>query len=197
MATKTRPSPVISKAPCAKCPFRKDVPIYLRLGRREEIARSVADGLTFWCHETTVATENGEALTAGPSSAECAGAAKAVMLSGGSTQSMRIAERLGMVDLDEVAARGVEVWSLHEWTELEEGSTGENPIHSEVETCSYVGPNCTAPIGYMGSNGGVVRGTEAADAECVTCGEAICSSCLEDYDECPSCRGDDADDDWE
>ena len=34
-------APTVLKAPCAKCPFRSDVPIYLRAGRREDIARGL------------------------------------------------------------------------------------------------------------------------------------------------------------
>ena len=37
-------APTVLKAPCAKCPFRSDVPIYLRAGRREDIARGLHRG---------------------------------------------------------------------------------------------------------------------------------------------------------
>lgn len=185
---------VISKAPCRKCPFRKDVPIYLRSSRREEIATSIADGHTFFCHETTV--DDGEGgLTADSNSLECAGAAKAVMLSGGTTQHMRIAERLGMADLDEVADRGADVWPLHEWTLLADGATGDNPEYEEIRTCSVVDAGCLAPAGYLGMGGGVVRGTVAADGECAECGEPVCSNCLGGGDTCSMCSYGGEDDD--
>lgn len=37
------------RRPCPNCPFRTDVPPYLRGARAEEIARSIANGSDFRC----------------------------------------------------------------------------------------------------------------------------------------------------
>ena len=40
-------------APCAKCPFRRDVPGFLMQERAEEIAEAITEGdAAFWCHQT-------------------------------------------------------------------------------------------------------------------------------------------------
>jgi hypothetical protein len=185
----------ISQAPCAHCPFRKDVPIYLRQDRREEIAESIANGHFFPCHETTSHDEDGSAYWTGET-VECAGAAKAVMLAGGTTQMMRISERMGWADLDKVAERGPEVWELSEWRRLAEGSTGDDPvweIEEYVNTCHVVDAGCTAPAGTLGAGGAILDGLEPADFECEHCGEwtcescsngdGVCNMCVEDYGE--------------
>lgn len=177
---------VVTAAPCAKCPFRKDVPIYLRAGAREEIARSLIDGRTFPCHGTVHYTDEGDGYDTSDST-QCAGAAKALMLSGGTTQMMRIGERLGLVDLDKVAERGADVWSLSEWVQLEEHSTGDNPVFEDVRACNTVEAGCLAPAGYMGSGGAVISGTESADGECPMCGDPVCSECADDEGHCGNC----------
>lgn len=189
-------APAITKAPCRKCPFRKDVPIYLRRGRREQIRDSlVLDDATFYCHETVEHDDDGEAETA--DSTPCAGAAKALMLSGGTTNLLRISERLGLLDLEEVARRGPDVWELNEWTRLAEGATGDDPEEdpeAEVETCSVVAGGCEAPAGYLGGGGGVVRGTEAAGGTCASCGDPVCDACRHGDDgPCFNCLDEDED----
>lgn len=185
---------VMTKVPCKLCPFRRDVPIYLRRDRRAEIALSLANGETFWCHSTVdydAEYEDDEEGSTGDTtdSLECIGAAKALLLNGGSTQSMRIADRLGLVDLDAVEAAPVEVWSLSEWQRLAEGATRDDlAAEEEVETCSVVDTGCLAPAGFLGSGGGVVLGTEPADDECSECGEPVCSACLPESGICPNCE---------
>lgn len=177
---------VIAGVPCAKCPFRKDVPIYLRRARRQDIADSMNAGQDFLCHATVDydgEDDEGEAQADTTDAQICAGAAKAAMASGGTTQMMRIAERLGMADLDRTAQRGADVWSLDEWVRLAEGATGENPeweIDEDIETCNTVDDGCLAPAGFMGMGGAVIRGTEAADLRCSECEEAVCSNCAVD-----------------
>lgn len=180
---------VVTAAPCANCPFRKDVPIYLRSGRREEIARGLIDGHTFHCHATVDYDDEGDGHETSES-VQCAGAAKALMLSGGTTQMMRIGERLGLVDLDKVAERGAEVWSLADWVRLAERSTGDDPVFTddEVNPCGTVDEGCLAPAGYMGSGGAVISGTESADGECPECGEPVCSNCADAYGHCGTCH---------
>lgn len=164
--------------PCAKCPFRRDVPIYLRAERREEIARHIADGGTFPCH-ATVRWEEGEDAEEIPDesgSMICAGAIKSAALSGGSIQLARIGERLGSIDTEKIEQSGAEVWPLMDWPLLAEGAV-EGAEPEEIETCSVVWDRCEAPAGWLGGGGGVVRGTIAADGECPSCGEPVCSAC--------------------
>lgn len=175
-------TPTVLKAPCAKCPFRSDVPIYLRAGRREDIARSLHRGEHFTCHEHT----GPECDRHGP---ECVGARKAIALDGGSTQMGRIEERLGMVDLDELAERGADVWPLSTWPLVPEGETAATwdlDDAEDVEPCTTSNPGCLAPAGWL-EGGSVVRGTTSADGECPTCGEPVCSECADGNGRCESC----------
>lgn len=191
----------VQKAPCAKCPFRKDVPIFLRTERRQEIATSLINQQTFWCHATVTHRDDddGEEYADTRDAVECAGAVKALMLVGGTTQSARIAERLGMVDLDQVEASPVECWDLNTWQALAEGATGDDPEmdeEAEIETCSYSGSGCYAPAGWLGGGGGVIHGTEPADGRCEQCGEAVCSNCRHGDDgPCFGCL--DEDEEWD
>lgn len=79
--------------PCSKCPFRTDVPGYLRRGRAAEIAGAL-DRSTFSCHETV------HALGAPKSKPEqhCAGALIMMEREGVRGQMVRIAGRLGLYD---------------------------------------------------------------------------------------------------
>lgn len=180
--------------PCTSCPFRKDKPIYLRRGRRAEIAQALLSGQSFWCHGTVDydgdEDEWGEVEPNTANAKMCAGAEKALMAIGQSSQMGRIAERLGLVDLDRQEARGAEVWDLHEWQRLNEGATADNPEgdgdDDEGEPCGTVGPNCIAPAGFL-VGGGVVEGTEAADSECTECGEPLCSECADAQGRCGLC----------
>ena len=193
MTAPTRTTRAISAAPCAHCPFRKDVPIYLRQDRREEIADTIRRGSWFPCHETT--SDDGEGdLYAGADAVECAGSAKAIMADGGTTQTMRIAERLGMVDLDTVETKGPDCWSLNEWVRLAEGATGDSPeweIEDEILTCCTVGPDCLAPAGFLSASGAIEDGLVAADGECAACGEGLCSNCADDEGMCSMCSEED------
>lgn len=189
-------TPVISAAPCVKCPFRKDVPIYLRRERRVEIAEVLVNGGNFPCHATVDYDVEEDEEPDDSDAVMCAGAAKAIMANGGSTQMMRIAERLGMVDLDRVEKRGPEVWDLLTWQNLAEGATADNPEKEpEVLTCCTVDENCLAPAGWGGFNGGVVEGLVPADGECSECGEPLCSECGGEAMLCSMCRPWDEEDD--
>lgn len=173
----------MTKAPCAKCPFRMDVPIYLRAARRSEIAASLLRGETFPCHATVEHDEEGDAC--GGEWTPCSGAEKALMAVGQTTQMARISARLGLLDLDGVAERGAECWDLNTWQSLPEGAT-EGCEPEEVATCSVVDPGCLAPAGFL-VGGGVQMGTEPADDECRVCGEPVCSNCLRADGCCATC----------
>lgn len=86
--------------PCAKCPFRTDVPPYLLPERVEEI-EAVLDRGEFTCHETTVPVEGDDGSTDmedGPNAQHCAGALILLEKLERPSQMMRICERLGMYD---------------------------------------------------------------------------------------------------
>jgi hypothetical protein len=87
-------------SPCSNCPFRSDVPPYLRKARVTEIERSLEQS-EFLCHKTVQhhEDEHGEVWDADTSqSAHCAGALILLEKLGRPSQMMRIAERLGMYD---------------------------------------------------------------------------------------------------
>jgi hypothetical protein len=89
------------KAPCNNCPFRHDVPGFLRQERAEEIAASLLSDQSFPCHKTTEddEDEDGESFRyATPDSQHCAGAAIMLMHMGEPNQMMRIAMRMGWFD---------------------------------------------------------------------------------------------------
>lgn len=178
-------SVVVCESPCAKCPFlakfRGDDD-YLREGRRADIARSLLTNGTFHCHETTTASEDGESMYAGRGAVECAGSVLMMLRADRDTQSVRIAERLGMFDSVAFLARNKRVKS---WTLADALGEAED---MEVATCNTVGPDCLAPAGYM-VGGEVVHGTDDADDECSECGDPCCSNCLTDDGLCGQCGG--------
>ena len=88
--------------PCAKCPFRHDIPGYLMAERAEEIAETLTtyQGV-FPCHETVdykgADDEEGNGVVKDDSQ-HCAGAMIMLEHMEMPNQMMRIAERLGMYD---------------------------------------------------------------------------------------------------
>jgi hypothetical protein len=93
------------KTPCNNCPFRHDVPGFLRQARAEEIAESLLNDQTFPCHKTTkdAEDEDGESYRyADGTSQHCAGAMIMLMNMGMPNQMMRIAMRLGGFNPDEL-----------------------------------------------------------------------------------------------
>lgn len=184
----------ITQAPCKMCPFRKDVPIYLRPERRQEIAESLINDQNFMCHGTVNYDVEWDEEPNTADAVICAGAAKSLMLSGGTTNLMRVAERLGLADLDRTEERGPDVWPLWEWPTLEEGSTGDDPVHISIETCSVCGPGCEAPAGFMGAGGGVIQGDVSADERCEECGEPVCGVCISIDGLCDWCTEPEEDD---
>lgn len=100
------------KTPCTLCPFRRDVPGYLRRARAEQIAGALRDhgiggGTTFPCHETAPRTDSPR-----PRWRACAGSILVTASDQGPNQAMRIAERLGLLNLERVqyASRHVAVF---------------------------------------------------------------------------------------
>jgi hypothetical protein len=158
------------KRPCPHCPFRRGMG-YLHGERAEEIARAVAGGSTFACHQTTVPSEDDFDMVEGPNSQMCAGAMIALMRDDAPNQQMRIAARLGVLDLDALDM-DAEVGTLLEF--VREHAGDDEP---ESEPCSVADYGCQAPAGYL--EGGVV--VPAVDREdtfcCEACGDYVCDNC--------------------
>lgn len=96
--------PYNMSSPCPECPFRNDRPGYLTKARVIEIQRGLVRG-EFPCHKTTESVETDEgqcdrAITA--ASKHCAGALILMENTGDVSQMVRIAERLGMYDADDL-----------------------------------------------------------------------------------------------
>jgi hypothetical protein len=164
--------------PCPKCPFRQDIPAYLRGERAREIAEVLANGGSFACHQTTVdAPEDDEdfggEMMEGPNSQMCAGAMRALMQSGGPNQIMRIAERTKSLDVDKLD-KSVPVGSLTDFIEHHSEEADEE------ECCSVVGPGCLHPAGIM--MGGTILPAETKEPTegCISCGESVCEGCSEE-----------------
>lgn len=191
MTTSSRDRSAARAAPCAKCPFRSDVPIYLRRGRRHEIRLALLDGQGFTCHETTVPieTEDGTEMAVTSDSQQCAGAIKSIFKGGGDTNHIRVMARLGLIDPDAIEATGAQVWDINDWVSAAEGDTAATFHRQPVIPCAISNAGCEAPAGYL-VGGAVVLGDTNADHECVVCGDPVCGNCLNGQTACPYCTED-------
>lgn len=160
------------KSPCPECPFRNDLPHgYLRAERITEICESIYNGASFPCHKTTIETQDGNDLMAGPDSQQCAGAEIFLAKQGTSTQMSRIAERLGfhVATLDMTAP----ICGSHREMLKAHGHDEEN----EYESCHIADSGCLHPAGWM-SGGGVIECTDGEETQsCVGCSEPVCEAC--------------------
>ena len=85
--------------PCAQCPFRHDIPAYLRPERAEEIMESLVNHqASFPCHKTLVPSDDDFELRETKKTEHCAGALIMLESMELPNQMMRIAERLSMYD---------------------------------------------------------------------------------------------------
>lgn len=180
-------SKVMATAPCAKCPFKDGD--WLREDRRQEIADALKGDQTFFCHstvdyETEVEDDHeGDGLVTSDSR-ECVGAHVLSVRSGFATQYHRSLERLGIMPDDEDFKDESIPWkNLDDWV-LQGGE------REYVETCSYVGPDCEAPAGWMSGNGAISYGEVAAEEECESCGEPVCGACINTDGYCGFCAED-------
>ena len=178
--------------PCAHCPFRTDVPGYLRRERALEIAEAVACGSEFPCHETTVSVEewdgDGGDMVADENSQFCAGALIAMENAGHANQVMRIAERVGVYDAERLDMKAPVVKSLHQF--VEHHNSGGDGFDTEV-TCGVVDQGCLSPAGVL-LNGFVLPVQPDGEvAECPTCGQHVCENCSDDEGVCNHCSEDD------
>lgn len=159
--------------PCPKCPFRTDVPPYLRPDRAQEIARSVQSGGEFFCHETTVPDPDDDAeMIENEGSMVCAGSLILMEKARTPNQMMRIAQRIGMYDPERLDLTAPVPGSWSEWQHRFVPEEDE-----DREPCGIVGPDCEAPAGWA-TGGGIVENTESyADDECPSCGIPMCGAC--------------------
>lgn len=92
------------KRPCSGCPFLKLGGVkHLGERRSREIAEMLAShsGGSFPCHKTTVFDEEGGHVLSNPGEQHCAGALLFMeKVNEEATQTIRIAERLGLYDKD-------------------------------------------------------------------------------------------------
>lgn len=87
--------------PCKDCPFRTDITFYLTRGRVYEIWSGITDlDGTFSCHKTVEYDDDGNHVRSNPKEQHCAGAMIALMKLEQPNQMMRIAGRIGSLDLD-------------------------------------------------------------------------------------------------
>lgn len=173
------------RRPCQHCPFRTDVPGYLRAERAAEIARSLAEGAIFPCHETTVEVEeedgDGGDLVAGPDSQFCAGALLCMEKMGTPNQAMRTAERLSLYEHGRLDRRSPVVESLVAFVD-------HHGDQEETECCHVVNGDCEAPAGYMVEGMVIGAVAEGEVHDCPECGEPVCDSCSNDDGVCAYCE---------
>lgn len=174
------------KRPCPHCPFRKDIPGFLRRERASGIARDIANGSTFACHETTVPDEWDEGeLVADENSQFCAGALLVMEKSELPNQIVRISERLGVYDparLDMAAP----VHDSFAAFVYHHGGTEERDDEID-ECCSVVEHGCEAPAGYMVNGVAVPAEPEGEVHICESCGQPVCDNCSDDNGICLNC----------
>lgn len=203
----------VTSTPCAKCPWRvkfKGDDDYLRPGRRAGIMRDMlADG-TFPCHESIDHADEGSddydelEIEDGidySKSVECAGAALVLLRAERSTNMLRVLERIGMVNLDELLEHNttVKLWTLREALDETAPDADVDDAGREIEgTCSVVNQSCTAPAGYM-IGGEVVHGEDLIETRCPVCDEFVCEECSDDDGACLNgrCSQTDEDDDYD
>lgn len=109
------------KAPCVNCPFRigQGELFGLAPDRITEIVRAPA----FQCHKTVdYDVEDDEAPGAGNKPQQCAGLMAVLHREGRPNQIMRIAERLGALDPDQLDPRGEAYPSLEAARAAHEGA---------------------------------------------------------------------------
>jgi hypothetical protein len=93
--------------PCPECPFtRGPKAVRLTRGRVRELTANMLrrDGGTFSCHKTVEYDEDGESVRR-DNELHCTGAIIFADKHGAATQMMRIAGRIGMLDLDALQGR--------------------------------------------------------------------------------------------
>lgn len=106
------------KKPCDNCPFRNDKFFYLSLARKVQIAKSLERGENFSCHKTINYDEwdyEPDRQTCGEDEQFCAGALIICLKGDYLPQLPRIAERLGVLKVDELDMDAPVYDSFDEW----------------------------------------------------------------------------------
>lgn len=175
------------KRPCAHCPFRCDVPGYLRRSRAIEIATDLANGSIFPCHETTVDHPDDESeRIADADSQFCAGALLAMENEESPNQAMRMAERLGLYDAAGMDRSAPVVGSLAEFV-LHHTEEPTDDDEGGQEPCSVAEHGCEAPAGYMVGGSVIPADPDGETRECPSCGNFVCYACSDDNGVCAFC----------
>lgn len=161
--------------PCPHCPFRTDGDGYLRGERARELATSIARGAEFVCHNTTVDDPDDESERMATAESQfCAGALIAMLREEAPNQMVRVAVRLGLLDLDKLDM-DAPVGTLNDFIRRHAGDEDE-----EIEPCSVVDSGCLAPAGYL-EGGSVITAVEREQTTCCDlCGEPVCETCSVD-----------------
>jgi hypothetical protein len=188
------------RRPCAHCPFRTDVPGYLRRSRAVEIAQSIAAGSIFPCHETTadaVDDDGNEIRVQVDTSQFCAGAVIVMEKIGQPNQALRMAERFGIYDPATMDMDAPVVGSFVEFVDhhaqsmetlIGECRAEEDEGEYLDSCCSIVNGGCEAPAGYMMGGTAVPADNEGAELHaCPECGSTVCASCSDEDDLCANC----------
>lgn len=158
--------------PCPECPFRNDIPAYLRAERVREIARSL-ERAEFPCHKTTTTNDEGEHVRT-DNETHCAGALILLEKIDRPSQMMRIARQLKIYDPAKLDMSAPVFGSFREMEAAQ--SDYEEPEREERTVCHVVNYGCEAPAGYM--VGGLVEdGEGSAEHVCGWCHEPVCGAC--------------------
>jgi hypothetical protein len=169
----------VLKRPCANCPFRTDIPGFLRRGRAVEIAEGIAGGALFACHKTTGWDDEAEMLVEMDSSKVCAGSLIVQERQGQVGQMLRIAERLNVYDPTRLDMEAPVARSLVEFVEHHAGE--------DAEPCAIVEDGCLAPAGLLVGGMVVPAEREGEVHECPSCGSWVCDACSNETGTCSYC----------
>ena len=164
-------------APCNACPFLREQVRMLRPARKREIADSLRRGTWFPCHKTVDYSDDDGGHTTSKSRF-CAGALATMENEpdpgAHANQAVRIAQRLGVIDLRALQGKDRVFASLREFCAGKDAP--KRRPKSTGEPCSVVDDDCTAPAGYQ-TGAGVVEGDAFAEFTCHECGEPVCGEC--------------------
>jgi len=180
--------------PCAHCPFRTDVPPYIRRECAREIVQSLVRG-EFSCHETTISVEDddGDArMIDGPRSLHCAGALIMLEHAEAPSQMMRIMERIGAYDPRRLDMKAPVFRTPQAFIDAQHEHKHKHEHEHEVEhdPCHCSDGGCEWPAGMMmGASAVACEGPPEQLDECSECGEPTCDSCMRDG-VCSICRED-------
>lgn len=115
MSTDPAFRPFALKRPCGNCPFRSDKLPFLDRDRAQQIADSLEDDASFHCHKTlSYDTEDG-APEVTETSKHCAGAMITMEREGKANQMMRIGERLGLYNPEDLQMGSPVFDTLTDW----------------------------------------------------------------------------------